>query len=657
MERQHRHFVTQDGTVRPNAWLRQLTRLKPASWPRARCVRTALAIALPILLGMMVDSPATFMMMSLGALGLCLGERDGPYFPRFKEILIVAPLGAIGFFLGYLGDLPWGWVVTSMTLAAFLAGIISSFGSAWSAGTVQGLLMGCIAIAIPAIAPFWQPALFFLAGCGFYALLLGIEALLRRQRSFINEVASLLDDIAKLASARARGIAPAGEASYRRAVTDKLSAAYGSLLSSRYRHQAGRSPYLDWEASVLQGVENLFSATLASRIPENLTACAQELKEISRQVRLGKSFTLPAAGTSPAATMLLPRVVASFRQVFWQHASSRGLAERILAAQAQPHRWLRDRLALAPQSIRTAAILALCIGLAFATRWFNDGPHWYWTPLTVIIVLKPDLGSVFARTVLRMLGTIAGVALGALIFALVPKGIGMVCVLALLAALLPWAVLRSYGFATFCATIVVLILLDEIAPGLRNVDYGLARLVDTVWGGVIILVFGYFLWPRRHAQALAQGFQDARSWLSRYLLALRPSTGDGAVPAPSPASPSVARRQVYVALAKMRGQLQNALQEPPPAGPEAAAWFPLVTSAEQLCDDISAWAIKHAVAPGAQADTLTQLAAWVSGEPHDAANLLYAENTPDDGPLPALSTLVCAWLAQVDRLTEPQGKT
>lgn len=652
MERHTIRSVTLDGTVRPNAWLRQLTRLKPASWPKARCVRTALAIALPILLGMMLDSPATFMMMSLGALGLCLGERDGPYLPRFKEILIVAPIGAIGFFLGYLGDLPWGWVVACMTLAAFVAGIVSSFGSAFSAGTVQGLLMGCIAIAIPAIAPYWQPALFFLAGCGFYALLLGIEALLYRQRPFINEVASLLDDIAKLATARSRGITVAGEASYRRAVTDKLSAAYGGLLSSRYRHQAGRSPYLDWEASVLQGVEHLFSATLASKIPENLTACAQELREIARQVRLGKSFSMAAVDPNPAGAMLLPRALANFRQIFWLHASSHGMAERIFQApgQAQPRRHFLDRLAVAPQTIKTAAILALCIGLAFATRWFNDGPHWYWTPLTVIIVLKPELGSIFARTVLRMLGTIVAVAAGALIFALVPKGMGMVCVLALLAALLPWAVLRSYGFATFCATLVVLILLDEIAPGIRNIDYGLARLVDTVWGGVIILVFGYFLWPRSHAQVLTRGFQEARSRLAQYLLALRPE-GDGGV---VPGRQTVTRRQVYVALATMRGQLQNAMQEPPPAGPEAAAWFPLVTSAEQLCDDISAWAIKHSIAPGAQAEMLTKLAAWVSGEAHGAEDLLAAENEQAE-TLAGLNAIVCEWLAQIERLTEPQS--
>lgn len=636
--------------VRPNAWLRQLTRLKPATWPKGRCIRTALAIAGPMLFGWIWDSPATFMMMSLGALGLCLGERDGPYWPRFKEILIIAPFGAAGFFLGDLGGLPWGWVVACMTLAAFAAGLISSISAAFSAGTVQALLMGCIAIALPQLAPFWQPALCFLAGCALYALLLGVEAVLYRQRPFLNEIASLLEDIAKLASARARCMAVAGEASYRRAITDKLSVAYGGLLSHRYRQQTGRSPYLDWEAEVLQGVEHLYAATLASKIPDNLSACAQTLREIAHQVRAGKPLTPPESEAAANATMLLPRAVENFRRTFFLHASSHGVAAQLqqVVAPVQPRRRWRDRLTVAPQTLRNAAILALCIGLAFATHWFNDSPHWYWTPLTVIIVLKPDLGSVFARTVLRILGTVLAVVAGALVFMLIPKGIALLVVLALLAGALPWAVLRSYGLATFCATWIVLILLDEIAPGVHNIDYGQARLLDTVWGGAIILLFGYFLWPRSHARTLSANFQDARRQLADYLLALQPGADAPARHA------AVARRRAYQALAKMRSQLQNAMQEPAPVGPEAVAWFPLVTSAEQFCDDVSVWALRHQVPADAPTEALSQLAGWVAGERPECRDLLARDGEVAD-PLGGLGTLVHEWLAQVQRLTEPQS--
>lgn len=642
-------YVSPNPSVRPNSWLRQLTRLKPARWPVTRCIRVALAISVPILVGIALDSPATFLMMSLGALGLALGERDGPYAPRFHEIFIIAPMGALGFFLGYLGDLPWVFVTAAMALAAFLAGIISSYGSAFSAGAVQGLLMGCIAIAIPAIAPFWKPAVFFLAGCGFYAVLLGVEALVFRKRPFIDLTAHLLDEISKLASARAKGASESDEVACRRVITDALAAAYAELLSNRYRHQAGRSAYLDWQASVLQQIDRIFTATLASRIPHNLEVSATELKKMAAMVRRDRCLTAPASGDL-LPNMLLPRAVNAFRRTYWHDSSS--LAPMPTGKEpGQPGRrraGVLDRLVVAPETVRWAAILALCMALAFATRWIHDGSHWYWTPLTVIIVLKPDLGSVFARTVLRVLGTLLGVLVGALIFMFFPKGL-VVAVLAVLAAALPWAAQRSYGLATFFATIIVLLLLDEIAPGMHNIDYGLPRLLDTLMGGAIILVFGYFLWPRTHQTELQRSFQAARQKLAGYVASLK--SGQALVGKSLPA----VRRDAYVALAKMRAQLQNAMQEPPPAGPEAVAWFPLITSAELLCDDISAWAAKYSISPGQEA-MVDRLAEQLAGETASRDERQEVSDTGND-PFSQLVLTIREWLEQMDRMTDAEAET
>lgn len=639
-------YVSPSTSVRPNSWLRQLARLKPARWPVARCVRVALAISLPILAGILLDSPATFLMMSLGALGLALGERDGPYASRFREIVIIAPLGAAGFFLGYLGGLPWAVVIAAMACAAFLAGIISSYGSAWSAGATQGLLMGCIAIAIPAIAPFWKPAAFFLGGCCLYALLLGIEALIFRKRPFIDLIAHLLDEIASLALMRAEGVPESEEVPRRRVVTDAISNAYAQLLASRYRHPGGRSAYLDWEASVLLHIDRIFTATLASKIPQNLEAAATELKAMAAMVRQDKGPTTPVLESS-LPSRLLPRAVKAFRQTYWRDASASPVAASSDIASGRSARLqtsLLDRLAVAPETVKWAAILALCLALAFATRWINENSHWYWTPLTVIIVLKPDLGSVFARTMLRVLGTLLGVVAGVLIFMVFPKGLALVAILAILAGALPWAAQRSYALATFCATIIVLLLLDEIAPGIHNIDYGLPRLVDTLMGGAIILVFAYFLWPRTHRVELEHSFQAARHKLAAYLSSLKPSQ------ASIGKSEASARRNCYIALARMRAQLQNAMQEPAPAGPEAAAWFPLVTSAEQLCDHISAWTAKYSIT-NEQEGALDQLAAWVAGDASDREKPR-EETDPGSDPFSQLVLTVQDWLDQLHHLTD-----
>ena len=84
----------------------------------------------------------------------------------------------------------------------------------------------------------------------------------------------------------------------------------------------------------------------------------------------------------------------------------------------------------------------------------------YWVTLTVAIVLKPDLGSVFARAVQRGLGTIVGVLLGAAILAVVPYGWLLLVPAAVLAALLPYGRIRNYGLMLTFLTPLIVLLLD-----------------------------------------------------------------------------------------------------------------------------------------------------------------------------------------------------
>ncbi|MBN7755575.1 FUSC family protein [Nitratireductor aquimarinus] len=631
--------------TRPNSWLRELTRLKPAHWPIGRCLRASLSVALPILAGIMSGSAGSFMVMSLGALGLCLGEKDSPYIERFREVAIIAPIGALGFFLGYVGHLDWAFVVAAMTVVAFVVGLIGSYGSVLASALVQALLMGCIAIALPAIAPFWKPAAYFLAGCGFYAVLLGVEALFFRKRPFIVLVANLLEGLSRLALARSKNAEAAEEETIRRTITDKMSTGFASLLSGRY-HQHGRpSAHLDWESSVLQGLSRIFTATLASNKPDNLEQAAHELKRLAALVRDEKPA--PAADGAFADT-LLSRSVEHFTAMYWSAGSSEKIAPPHVASGAvsvSKRVGFAEALKFDREAIRSAAVLALCVCIAFATRWVNDGNHWYWTPLTVIIVLRPDLGSIFVRSVHRVIGTVLGVLVGVAAFALFPKGIALVCVLAVLAGILPWAAQRAYWMATFVATPMVLILIDITSPGAGTTDYGLQRLVDTLIGGAIILVFGYFIWPRTHSHELERSFQSAREKIAAYLLALKPVNA-------SQPDPQIGakKRQAYVALAAMRKKINAAMLEPAPAGPEAAAWYPLVTGAERVCDGIGAWSARYTVAENQEA-IVDALAARIAGSKPDGCAGIVEDEVNGD-PFMAFASNICAAFDQIDGFME-----
>jgi uncharacterized membrane protein YccC len=231
-----------------------------------------------------------------------------------------------------------------------------------------------------------------------------------------------------------------------------------------------------------------------------------------------------------------------------------------------------------------AAALSLCIAIAYATRYVFHEEHWYWVPLTVAMVMKPELGSVFVRTVLRAGGTSLGVVIGIALLHFLPQGPYMIAALALIGAFLPLAKSLSYGVQTLVLTPLVLILLELIAPASRGIGYGEQRFLATLIGGLIVLVFGYFLWPRGHARELSQQFDAALGTTAAYLVAA--FSGGAGDRAPVIA----AERAAYAQLSDLRAALGRSMAEPPPVGREAAAWFPLVVAAERICDRITAGA-------------------------------------------------------------------
>ncbi|CAH1672673.1 FUSC family protein [Chelatococcus asaccharovorans] len=333
-----------------------LLRLKPATWQWTRAIRSALCIGLPFVFGLIINDIMTGMWIAMGCLMMITGESAGSYGSIYKTMLISAPIGALGYLLGYLGTLPWGAVVAGMMVIGFASALLSSKNRALSIGTLQTLLVASIAVGVPAIAPFWQPAVLYLVGALFYALVLGIEVLIR-----------------------------------------------------------------GWHAQ------------------DNPTETQSSQKD--------------AKGT--------PGPVAS--------------------------NW-------AP-----AAAFSLCLGVAYCTHWVNDTAHWFWVPLTVGLVLKPDFGSIRDRALQRTIGTLAGVVIGATALATVPKGLPLVVVMSVLAGILPWAMQRSYVLQAVFLTPLVLILVDVIVPGTRDIDYGVQRLIDTAIGGVIVIIFGYL--PLQYLQS------------------------------------------------------------------------------------------------------------------------------------------------------------
>lgn len=138
-----------------------------------------------------------------------------------------------------------------------------------------------------------------------------------------------------------------------------------------------------------------------------------------------------------------------------------------------------------------ACALALCLGVAYGIHGFDDNSHWFWIPLTVGLIMKPDLGPIHKRALQRITGTLVGVIVGVFILILIPKNYVFVLVMAVLAGILPWAMKYSYAMQAVFLTPLILMLINIILPGSADINYATQRLLDTIIGSVIVVAFGY----------------------------------------------------------------------------------------------------------------------------------------------------------------------
>lgn len=644
-------------TIRPNSWLRELTKLKPATWRWGRSIRAAIGIGLPLSVGIAIGQIPASLWIAMGSLFQAGAERDGPYKALYWKLAISAPMGAAGCFLGYLSGLPWVIITLTMTGIAFLAAILSSYNSGLSVGCLQALVMGAVMLGNPQIGAFWQPALLMLAGTLLYATLLGIEILLYRQRPHQELMTGLMAALRDLASARASG--EPGD-SQRQMVTDKLAALYALLLQTRY-HALGRMPLTERTAAALQRFDALFAAILACDDAGALRTAAEQLTDMSLAMAHNSKFAAAAAMPSESG---LQRAVGTLATTIWGATPALSPAPAATSAQdtqplptqpKRPHQRLHillDRLQPGRSTVMSALALALCTGIGYSLHLIDSKSHWYWVPMTIFIVMKPDLGSIFARTVLRCLGTSAGVALGAVVLALLSPGPAFVLIMALIAGLMPWAAQRSYALFALTLTPLVLVLIDFVSPETKGVNYAVLRLVDTLLGGAIVLVFGYLIWPRTHGRELTTAFHRARQSIATYLRAVLPNADPSAS---QMQQASTCRRNAYGSLAEIRTQLQNNLAEPPPAGREAAAWFPLITSAERLCDAITSYSASASATPDpAKIRELATLADLISTAGHNDVRGLAWHGKPDDSAESRLIERIIGELAHVHALSEAE---
>ncbi|MEV6118777.1 FUSC family protein [Streptomyces sp. NPDC052109] len=561
------------------SWLRRTLRTARAGFPLAAALRGAVALALPLLLGLWTGHMVPAVFAAIGALWGIGQDGSSPYRLRLQRLSAVGLASALGLLIGEfaLRSGQTAAVAGCLVATALIAGMISLCGPVRSVAGMHVLLGTTIGSGFPVPGPWWQPPLALLSGVLLVTVLSTSPWLWRRHRIESDSVRAVYR---AAAAALAAVGTPHAEAA-RRSLTLALDDAHGVLapeLAAATRRQPG-----DPDTRRLLG-----ALRLAVRLGEVVSALVWEGRPLppgAADLPLQMAGRLlPASGSASTGQGLAPAehvVAAADRRSpavralleLCETADAEADADVVLSLPARPRPRRNVRL-------RYATLLAACVLVAYVSALVLHGPRGYWVPMTVAFIYKPDLGPVLRRALHRCIGTVIGVAaLGAVALLTGDTPYALIGTVAAFGALMAVGVRHHYAVATTGLTGIVFVLVDLL--GDHRALYG-TRILDTALAAAIVLVANFLVWPDSAGSWAAAQIDAALLAVRRY----RDLT-----PTATAAQRQALRRAAYQRLAEARRAAAQARAEPVAPGRRLPDWEETITAAERVCDAVTAQAL------------------------------------------------------------------
>ncbi len=207
-------------------------------------------------------------------------------------------------------------------------------------------------------------------------------------------------------------------------------------------------------------------------------------------------------------------------------------------------------------SLRLAII---CLVGFFVGKMFSLGHHSYWIILTILVIMKPGFSSTKQRNSERVIGTIIGGVLGAVILMVVKDETARFVIL-LVFMLATYSIIRiKYVLGVIFMTPFILILFSFLNSANNTTDIASERIIDTLIGSFLAIVSSYVLFPdwesKQFKQFLPKMIKANLNYFEHIILrqSLLPT---------SVTDYKLARKNVYVNTANLAGAFERMMQEP-----------------------------------------------------------------------------------------------
>lgn len=523
----------------PRARMRRAFRVEVLEPDRSAGARLAVMVAVPLVALLLADQADAALLATLGALNTGLGDAGGPYALRIRSTTIAAGLTTVGFAAGVaLAGQP---VVAVLALTAwvFLMGFAPAFGSPGATIGFVGAVVPIIALGLPADPSAWLVRSgWYLAGSLWAVVVTTVLWPLRPQapmRSALAEgyrlVAGFVDGIphdeehrSRAREALATAVETAREATVRTGRSRQGPSTEGvAALAALEKLELGLGA-LDRSCAEL--------ASLPPEIASALSTLGETCARVARRIQHGRGWAageleqqlrrLDAAELEGSGRVAADALVITAADLASGPVSGAAGLDRPAPADARPS----PRSLLHPDSLvfRHALRLAVVVGVAQAVAFAGPFERSYWIPLTVVVVLKPSLGSVMEHGLQRLIGTILGVGVAFTYANLFDDSQWAVVAGIVALAWVTAAVMQlNYGLAVIAITPLVILLLSLSGS---TIALGMDRLVDTAVGAVLALAGGLWLWPALERETLgatlARATEAEAAYLDRSLDERRP---------------------------------------------------------------------------------------------------------------------------------------
>ncbi len=198
--------------------------------------------------------------------------------------------------------------------------------------------------------------------------------------------------------------------------------------------------------------------------------------------------------------------------------------------------------------------MAISVGL-FSSEWLPYQTHGYWTALTIAVVLKPSFSMTRQRRADRLIGTLIGCLLTAVILRFVHAPAILFGFLFAATAAGPAFLSIKYRYTAIAASMQALLLIGLTVPHAGAIQ---ERLLDTLLGTVIATFFSYVLpsWEYQDLPRLVDAVLEAnRKYVDAAAALLLGRSGDDF-------HYRVSRKQFMDSLATLSAALGRMLDEP-----------------------------------------------------------------------------------------------